>query len=171
MAEYKAQILKQGLLTQKQIDALELLVKHNTSKEISRILGISPHTVDQRIESAKRRLVVGTRRELVQAYLNQKRTCHSLTYDESQIAEAPHPIQISTTGNESAPAMFATHMEDESRHLIESIPAKRIVPQLFEGRKGTLHRLIAILAASAMMAILILAMIAIFAQVSAIVSR
>ncbi|MDE2442643.1 MAG: LuxR family transcriptional regulator, partial [Betaproteobacteria bacterium] len=33
------------LLTDKQLDALNLLVKHKTSKEISRELGISPHTV------------------------------------------------------------------------------------------------------------------------------
>lgn len=33
-------------LTAKQREVLDLLIEHKTSKEISRQLGISPHTVD-----------------------------------------------------------------------------------------------------------------------------
>lgn len=55
-------------LTAKQHEAVNLLIQHMTSKEISRILGISPHTVDQRIEAAKKKFGAETRGQLAQAY-------------------------------------------------------------------------------------------------------
>lgn len=54
-------------LTAKQCEVLDLLIEHQTSKEISRKLGISPHTVDQRIMLARAKLNVGTRSEVAQA--------------------------------------------------------------------------------------------------------
>ncbi len=57
-----------GGLTDKQREVLDLLIQHKTSKEISRLLGISPHTVDQRIMLARAKLHVGTRGEVAQAY-------------------------------------------------------------------------------------------------------
>lgn len=51
-------------LTCKQWAAVELLARHMTSKEIARELGISPHTVDQRIDTVRRILGVASRREL-----------------------------------------------------------------------------------------------------------
>jgi len=55
-------------LTDKQRAVLDLLIEHKTSKEISRELGISPHTVDQRIMLARAKLGVVTRIEVAQAY-------------------------------------------------------------------------------------------------------
>jgi len=50
-------------LTTKQYEALLLLADHLTSKEIARLLKISPSAVDQRIVNAMRRLNVNNRRE------------------------------------------------------------------------------------------------------------
>lgn len=63
-------------LTQGQIDCLLLVHQHLTSKEIGPRLGISPHTVDQRIRSALR--ILGCKRRsqaatLVVARLGQDR--------------------------------------------------------------------------------------------------
>jgi DNA-binding CsgD family transcriptional regulator len=55
-------------LTAKQCEVLDLLIQHKTSKEISRLLGISPHTVDQRIMLARGKLQVASRGEVAQAY-------------------------------------------------------------------------------------------------------
>ncbi len=55
-------------LTDKQRQVLDLLIQHKTSKEISRALGISPHTVDQRIMLSRAKLGVSTRSEVAQAY-------------------------------------------------------------------------------------------------------
>jgi len=55
-------------LTAKQCEVLDLLIEHKTSKEISRMLGISRHTVDQRILLARGKLRATTRSEVAQAY-------------------------------------------------------------------------------------------------------
>jgi DNA-binding CsgD family transcriptional regulator len=43
-------------LTEGQKACLRLVVQHHTSKEIARALGISPFTVDQRLDAARRKL-------------------------------------------------------------------------------------------------------------------
>jgi DNA-binding CsgD family transcriptional regulator len=170
MAENKAKDRPMLLLTKKQIETLELLVKHKTSKEISRELGISPHTVDQRIESAKRRFGVTSRSQLAQAYLDQKRLCHPLTYEESHIARAPLSIQSIQRDKGDAPVMFVTQVDREESHLITTSPRARIVPALFEGPKGTLHRILAIMGSAALLALTILAVITIYIEISAVVN-
>ena len=56
-----------GQLTQGQLECLVLVGRHLTSKEIAPILGVSPHTVDQRIRTALR--VLGCRNRLEAARL------------------------------------------------------------------------------------------------------
>jgi DNA-binding CsgD family transcriptional regulator len=50
-------------LTDGQRDCLRLVYKHMTSKDIARILGVSPHTVDMRLRTAMKNLSVGSRIE------------------------------------------------------------------------------------------------------------
>lgn len=52
-----------GRLSKGQVDCLQLVHEHLTSKEIAARLGISPHTVDQRIRIAMRLLNVPSRIE------------------------------------------------------------------------------------------------------------
>ena len=55
-------------LTEKQCEALDLVLQHYSSKEISRILGISPRSVDQRLDAARARLGAATRVEAARIY-------------------------------------------------------------------------------------------------------
>ena len=55
-------------LTDKQRQVLDLLIEYTTSKEIAKRLAISPHTVDQRIEFAKRKLGARSRQDLAVQY-------------------------------------------------------------------------------------------------------
>ena len=48
-------------LTEGQKACLRLVVQHQTSKEIARTLGISPFTVDQRLDAARRKLNAASR--------------------------------------------------------------------------------------------------------------
>lgn len=48
-------------LTPAQVDCLRLVLRHMTSKDIARALGISPHTVDMRLRTAMRTLGVASR--------------------------------------------------------------------------------------------------------------
>lgn len=51
------------LLTEGQRDCLRLVYQHMTSKDIARILGVSPHTVDMRLRTAMKTLQVSSRIE------------------------------------------------------------------------------------------------------------
>lgn len=159
------------LLTGKQLDALNLLVKHKTSKEISRELGISPHTVDQRIEAAKRRLGVSTRGELVQAYLQLKRMCHQLTYEESHIDASTHGFERSypELPLSSETAIDPERLQQLSRH--DEQKDYRVVPELFDGRYGTLFRLLAIIGFPLILLIIILVAASIYVNLSEFVAR
>ncbi len=75
-------------LTPKQREVLDLLIEHKTSKEIGRELGISPHTVDQRIQFAKEKLGASSRSEVAQLYRRLVEICGQLTYQDSRIAAA-----------------------------------------------------------------------------------
>jgi len=50
-------------LTDGQRDCLRLVYNHLTSKDIARVLGVSPHTVDMRLRTAMKTLSVGSRIE------------------------------------------------------------------------------------------------------------
>src|SRR6478736_5066616 len=79
-------------LTGKQREVLDLLIEHKTSKEIARQLGISPHTVDQRIQFAKEKLGANSRSEVAQLYRRLVEICGQLTYENSGIAVSPELI-------------------------------------------------------------------------------
>ena len=62
-------------LTQRERDVLDLVLLHQTSKEIARELAIAPNTVDMRIKNARRKLGVSDRAELARYYTSIKATC------------------------------------------------------------------------------------------------
>lgn len=74
-------------LTEKQREVLDRLIQHKTSKEIARELGISPHTVDQRIQFSKKKLNVGSRREAAERYRELNRIYERPIYEESRIGD------------------------------------------------------------------------------------
>jgi len=55
-------------LTEGQKACLRLVVQHQTSKEIARTLGISPFTVDQRLDAARRKLNATSRKEAAKLF-------------------------------------------------------------------------------------------------------
>lgn len=55
-------------LTEGQKACLRLVDDHHTSKEIARKLGISPFTVDQRLDAARRKLRAASRKEAAKMF-------------------------------------------------------------------------------------------------------
>lgn len=55
-------------LTEGQKACLRLVDDHHTSKEIARILGISPFTVDQRLDAARRKLNAASRKDAAKIF-------------------------------------------------------------------------------------------------------
>ena len=153
-------------LTDKQRDVLDLLIEHKTSKEIARALGISPHTVDQRIFFAKEKLGAASRNEAAAAYRRLVAVYGRTTSEKSRIAAPPSNTQ-SVSGLLAGRVLALTHPElsqPESPALAELV--FRVVPEWFDGRYGTLVRLSAIIAIAVFLVILVLGGLAIFSQLS-----
>jgi DNA-binding CsgD family transcriptional regulator len=61
--------MSQKELSEREIACLTLVAHNHTSKEIARLLDISPHTVDQRMRSAQRKLGVTSRSEAARLFM------------------------------------------------------------------------------------------------------
>lgn len=92
-------------LTPGQLDCLRLVLRHMTSKDIARSLGISPHTVDMRLRTAMRTLGVTSRIEAARLIATGENgevdvsVYQPLIYQIPDVAAAPVPVTL------AAPAM------------------------------------------------------------------
>jgi len=87
-------------LSRGQIDCLLLVDKHHSSKEIAVRLGISPHTVDQRIRGALEKLGVERRGEaarLVAAAISSGHEAY-----QRLIHQSPHIDEAAATGHQES---------------------------------------------------------------------
>lgn len=158
-------------LTAKQREAVELLAQHKTSKEISRILGISPHTVDQRIESAKKKFGVSTRGELARAYLASKSIGQRLTYEESHMSD---PFMFAKESAAEEPSLSLPAEGQEPSNLVETgTPVKRyqVLPELFSGSAGTIYRIVTIAILATLMILVFAGGISIFVALTEVLDR
>lgn len=74
-------------LTAKQCECLELVLQHQTSKQIAQSLGISPHTVNQRLDSARRVLGAATRLDAAVLYARIKGIPETFVYEGEGVIE------------------------------------------------------------------------------------
>jgi DNA-binding CsgD family transcriptional regulator len=155
-----------GGLTDKQREVLDLLIEHKTSKEIARLLGISPHTVDQRIFFAREKLGAGSRSEVAMAYRRLISVSGRTTYQKTHIAVPAATAQ--TISGSLAGQVLGLRSPELARPDGTALAELdyRVVPELFDGRYGTLVRLSAIIAIAVFMVILVLGGLAIFSQLS-----
>lgn len=158
----EGEIILSGL-TAKQRQVLDLLIEHKTSKEIARHLGISPHTVDQRIQLAKEKLGAGNRNEAAALYRRLLEICGQMTYEESYVA-GPWPVLDNPPGTQGPLPEFSS-LRERARP-VEGPVTHQVVPELFEGRYGTLVRLAAIVVIAVFLVILVLGGLAILSQLS-----
>lgn len=171
------------ILTDKQRAVLDLLIEHKTSKEISRILGISHHTVDQRIMLARAKLGVATRGEVAQAYRRLVASSAATSaiyertvYDFSDVApplDAPHePIrEDGTEWNQSPPNRRGTLPRAVFRSeeaLAE--PYHNVLPEMFDGPYGTYIRLGTIAVFAMFLILIVMGGLAMYAQLSQIIA-
>jgi DNA-binding CsgD family transcriptional regulator len=164
-------------LTDKQREVLDLLIEHKTSKEIARELGISPHTVDQRVQFAKEKLGVDSRSEAAVEYRRLMQLCRP------QTQAAPEPLDQGThEGSRSAENANSTDLAAQwvGDPLITLTPPEggrpdkkvgegagfRVVPEMFEGRYGTMMRLGAIVVTTVLLLFIALGGVAIFDSLS-----
>lgn len=176
-------------LTAKQREVLDLLIQHKTSKEISRLLGISPHTVDQRIMLARGKLGVGSRNEIAQAYRRMVEVYEQPVYEQSYIGLPPIPAETSrqedmdveTSGTLTMPpALQASRIDGKARvqvrpghasDLTDGIDYHHVLPEIFDGPYGTLMRLGYIAAITVFLILIVLGGLSMFAQLSSLLDR
>jgi DNA-binding CsgD family transcriptional regulator len=153
-------------LTAKQREVLDLLIEHKTSKEIARQLGISPHTVDQRIQFAKEKLGASSRSEVAQLYRRLVEICGQLTYQDSRMAAAAALAENGSGTQAGPPSALTRRGWTYPAQPRETETDYAVVPELFEGRYGTLIRLGAIIAIAVFLVFLVLGGLAIYSQLS-----
>lgn len=78
-------------LTDKQCEALEGVWQRLSSKEIARKLDISPRSVDQRLDAARRILGAADRYEAARVYASAKQTPYALTSEQFTVSPDPLP--------------------------------------------------------------------------------
>lgn len=95
-------------LTEGQKACLRLVDDHHTSKEIARILGISPFTVDQRLDAARRKLQAVSRKEAAKLFaaIESGSISEPLVYEALRLEAAGFP-NISATPPGRAGQAFA----------------------------------------------------------------
>lgn len=164
-----------GELTAKQREVLNLLIQHKTSKEISRLLGISPHTVDQRIMLARSKLQVATHGEVAQAYRRLIETYEQPVYQESHIASSPvfrqfqgqEDMAVLAGGPDLVGSFGQSGSFDQSGSFGQ--PYYHVLPEMFDGPYGTILRLGLIVAITVFMIVAILGGLTMYSQLATIV--
>jgi DNA-binding CsgD family transcriptional regulator len=94
-------------LTQGQIDCLVLVAQNLTSKEIAPLLGISPHTVDQRIRRAMQSLNVARRVDAARI-VSSRSTPGIFIWPDHQDERLIHSVTLQSERNPPLPLPFAT---------------------------------------------------------------
>lgn len=157
-------------LTAKQREVMDLLIEHKTSKEIARELGISPHTVDQRIQFVKDKLGAVSRNDAAMMYRRLNEIYEQSTYKKSGIAAQPVSAEKHLGTQGGAQPVQTLRGRSHPHQPTGEVADYRVVPELFDGRYGTLIRLGAIAALAVFLVILVLGGLAILAQLSALMS-
>ncbi len=110
-------------LTPGQIACLELVNQHFTSKEIARKLDISPFTVDQRLDAARRKLNAPSRKDAAKLFAAMQREAVSepLVYEPATLA----PIQPTAIFELSAGGTSEPNASGFNRFSIPPVGGKR----------------------------------------------
>jgi DNA-binding CsgD family transcriptional regulator len=111
-------------LTDGQKDCLRLVIKHHTSKEIARILGISHFTVDQRLDTARKKLGAPSRVDAARLFyeMDQGTIYESLVYDAQTVAEDQLSAisgEPSNQGGQSEGEIFGSQNPFDSTIIVE----------------------------------------------------
>lgn len=158
-----AQADRVAKLSNAQRDCLRLVAEHRSSKEIARLLMISPHTVDQRLKRAANILAVDSRFEAARVFVSYAREnaptpqlYESLVYQRPDISKYPEAAQVVGPPGEQDPLggskVSSTLHEAQASYfgMFESLPKTRTLSSIlsqseYENDLSTTWRLVAIL--------------------------
>ena len=133
-------------LTLKQIEVLELLSMHRTTKEIARELAIAPNTVDQRINAVREKWGTTNRKDTVRRYLQLLELCGKTTYGLSRLDPVAHEAEYDGQDLPADPLFVLSDASALSRHrewFDEADPAPTGL-EAFDARFGRRGRVAAV---------------------------
>lgn len=137
-------------LTDKQVEVLELLSMHKTSKEIGREIGISPNTVDQRLNAVRDKWGTPNRKETVRLYLALKETCGQTIYQNSLVGLGDEWREMAS--DDPRPA-FGLPQSAEMRGANFGEVRTRVLLDRFDARFGFIGRIGAVISLALLTAI------------------
>lgn len=158
----KAMELLEGL-TPKQVEVLELLAMHRTTKEIARELAIAPNTVDQRINAVREKWGTTNRKDTVRRYVELRDLCGKTTYGLSHLDPAGPEAEYD---GQDLPADPLFVLSDASAYgprrewFDEAAPAPTGL-EAFDARFGRRGRIIAVFVLALVLAMTLAASLAI----------
>ena len=114
-------------LSDGQRTCLRLVLAHKSSKDIGRALGISSHTVDQRLKGAMRILGATSRVEAAQIHARLEDSYQPLVYQMPDIAAGPAPGKLSAPAEEHEAIGGSVH-EDPAIYRAFPPPPSRSLP-------------------------------------------
>jgi DNA-binding CsgD family transcriptional regulator len=105
-------------LTDAQRDCLRLVFQHMKSKDIARVLGVSPHTVDMRLRTAMRTLSVGSRIEAARLLMQEEAGGAGADVYQPLIYHTPDVASDANWPNLVSPGSIGS---DDSAHHSQSL--------------------------------------------------
>lgn len=157
-------------LTEKQREVLDLLLNHKTSKEIARTLGISPHTVDQRILHARQKLGASSRSQLAVTYRTLKFLYGRSIYEESYVDLPAIPLETELENEAERFLTLNDQIRTEEDHSKREGVGYRVVPEMFDGSYGGLRKVGAVVLLALLMIFVASGGVALFRQLSEVFS-
>jgi DNA-binding CsgD family transcriptional regulator len=135
-------------LTEGQINCLRLVGANYTSKEIARKLGISPFTVDQRLDAARKKLSADSRSDAARrfAQLDAEEVYQPLVYDPTGLEkhDPTRHLEIAVNGwklpNQQRPSseICAVDLVEDAAEAPKHGPLPWLVPPPFGGKRHKL---------------------------------
>lgn len=139
-----------GLLTPAQVEVMDRVLLHKTSKEIARDLGIAPNTVDQRVKAVWRKLGTDDRASTARLYGELKAICGQTTYGSAVIDQSDFLDNFDT---QDLPVDPEFKVEDSATFPSQSWVDRSKGLEAFDAKFGKFGRVVMIFLCAVLVAI------------------
>lgn len=148
-------------LTRKQIEVLDLLAMHRTTKEIAHQLNIAPNTVDQRIAGVREKWGTTNRKDTARKYARLLELCGKPTCDFSRVDDSPDEEEEADQDLPVDPVFVLSDARPMASHPDWETASRPTGLEAFDAKFGRAGRLVAILVLAMIMAMTLASSLAI----------
>lgn len=150
-------------LTVKQVEVLDRLVMHRTTKEIARELSIAPNTVDQRINAVRDKWGTLNRKDTARRYAQLLELCGKTPCGFSRLDDGGGDVDDSGQDLPVDPVFVLSDASAFSRHAdwYDDMDVRPVGLEAFDARFGRVGRVAAVLMLALIMAMTLASSLAI----------